>query len=198
MTAAHPMRVRHLASVRWRAVMVGPRSWKLLVLVVAAGGVVAWLLRARRHDAAAPVDRTVPASARVAERADVVASSDVTDGSEVSHAEREEAPADIDAIADIEIVDIEIVDIDDAGAETATAARTFTAPGPEITADAELDAPADASHAQLDLARIEHDLAGVEAALRRLDDGTYWTDEVTGDPLDEALLLADPVARRNP
>lgn len=192
MTTVYPMRVRDLASVRWRAVMVGPRSWKLLVLVVAAGGVIAWMLRARRHDAAAPVDRTVPASARVAERADVVASSDVTDGSDVPHAERDEAPA-----------------------EAATAARTFTAPDPEIAADAtdaelggpieqQTEPPADAPDApdtpdtQLDLARIEHDLAGVEAALRRLDDGTYWTDEVTGEPLDETLLLADPVARRNP
>ncbi len=49
----------------------------------------------------------------------------------------------------------------------------------------------------IDLSRIDHDLAGVEAALRRLDDGSYWTDEITGDPLDEALLVADPVARRN-
>lgn len=49
---------------------------------------------------------------------------------------------------------------------------------------------------QLDLDRIERDLAGVEAALGRLDDGTYWTDEVTGEPIDDAVLAADPVARR--
>ena len=48
----------------------------------------------------------------------------------------------------------------------------------------------------LDLARIERDLDGVEAALRRLDDGTYWTDEVSGAPLPDDLLEADPVARR--
>jgi hypothetical protein len=47
-----------------------------------------------------------------------------------------------------------------------------------------------------DLDRVERDLAGVEAALARLDDGTYWTDEVTGQPLDDDLLAADPVARR--
>ena len=47
-----------------------------------------------------------------------------------------------------------------------------------------------------DLDRVERDLAGVEAALARLDDGTYWTDEVTGQPLGDDLLAADPVARR--
>lgn len=48
----------------------------------------------------------------------------------------------------------------------------------------------------LDLDRVERDLAGVEAALARLDAGTYWTDEVTGEPLSEELLAADPTARR--
>jgi hypothetical protein len=51
--------------------------------------------------------------------------------------------------------------------------------------------------AQIDLEAIDRDLAGVEAALTRLDDGSYWTDEVSGDPLDEQLLSDDPVARRN-
>ena len=49
----------------------------------------------------------------------------------------------------------------------------------------------------IDLDRVEHQLAGVEAALARLDDGSYWTDEVTGEALDEQLLADDPVARRN-
>ena len=48
----------------------------------------------------------------------------------------------------------------------------------------------------VDLDRIERDLEGVEAALARLDAGTYWTDEITGAPLSEALLASDPVARR--
>lgn len=48
----------------------------------------------------------------------------------------------------------------------------------------------------VDLAAIERDLDGVERALERLDDGTYWTDEVTGEPLPDELLAADPVARR--
>jgi RNA polymerase-binding transcription factor DksA len=49
----------------------------------------------------------------------------------------------------------------------------------------------------LDLDRIEQDLADAEVALARLDAGTYFTDEVTGQPLDEAVLSADPLARRN-
>jgi hypothetical protein len=53
------------------------------------------------------------------------------------------------------------------------------------------------SRPQIDLDQVGRDLAGVEAALARLDDGTYWADEVTGEPLDEHLLSDDPVARRN-
>jgi len=48
----------------------------------------------------------------------------------------------------------------------------------------------------VDLDAIERDLADVEVALARLDAGTYWTDEVTGDPLPHDLLAADPTARR--
>ena len=43
---------------------------------------------------------------------------------------------------------------------------------------------------------IERDLAGVETALQRLDAGSYWTDEVTGAPIDDALLVTDPTTRR--
>ena len=72
------------------------------------------------------------------------------------------------------------------------------------TADDPTDTPAitatagaiDPGRPSLDLDRIERDLAGVEAALARLDDGTYWTDEVTGERLADDLLAADPVARR--
>ena len=53
-----------------------------------------------------------------------------------------------------------------------------------------------AGGAELD--RIEADLSGVEVALDRLDTGTYWTCEVTGQPLPDALLASDPVARRLP
>jgi len=48
----------------------------------------------------------------------------------------------------------------------------------------------------LDLDAIEQELAGVEVALARLDAGTYWTDEVTGEPLPADLLVQHPTARR--
>lgn len=51
--------------------------------------------------------------------------------------------------------------------------------------------------AAADLDAIEHSLDGVEAALTRLDEGTYWTDEVTGEALPDDVLAADPVARRH-
>jgi len=51
-----------------------------------------------------------------------------------------------------------------------------------------VSAPRHVATASVDLDRVERDLAGVEAALPRLDDGTYWTDEVTGQPLDDAQL----------
>lgn len=44
---------------------------------------------------------------------------------------------------------------------------------------------------------VERDLADVEAALARLDAGTYWTDEITGQPLSAELLARRPLARRN-
>ena len=47
-----------------------------------------------------------------------------------------------------------------------------------------------------DLDAIEADLDGVDAALGRLADGTYWTDEVTGAALADDLLASDPIARR--
>jgi len=59
------------------------------------------------------------------------------------------------------------------------------------------DAPFDhAARPSIDLDRIERDLEGAEAALARLDAGTYWTDEITGAPLPDELLASDPVARR--
>ena len=49
-----------------------------------------------------------------------------------------------------------------------------------------------------DLDAIERDLADVESALRRLEDGSYWTDEITGATLSDDLLASNPVARRSP
>ena len=44
---------------------------------------------------------------------------------------------------------------------------------------------------------LETELAEVEAALRRLDEGTYGIDEVTGERIDPARLDALPEARTN-
>ena len=49
---------------------------------------------------------------------------------------------------------------------------------------------------EVDLDAIERDLAAVERALERLSDGTYWTDEVTGEPIADHVLADDPTARR--
>ena len=48
----------------------------------------------------------------------------------------------------------------------------------------------------VDLDAVEHDLTAVEVALNRLADGTYWTDEVTGQPIPEHVLVDNPLARR--
>ena len=45
---------------------------------------------------------------------------------------------------------------------------------------------------------IELDLNGVDAAMDRLEKGTYFTDEITGAPLQSDFLTANPLARRNP
>ena len=50
----------------------------------------------------------------------------------------------------------------------------------------------------LDLDAIEQDLSDVEKALERLDDDSYWTDEITGEPIDTEHLSANPTSRRNP
>jgi RNA polymerase-binding transcription factor DksA len=47
------------------------------------------------------------------------------------------------------------------------------------------------------LESLEADLVEIEAALQRLDDGSYGVDEVTGDPIDPARLEAQPTARTN-
>jgi RNA polymerase-binding transcription factor DksA len=47
------------------------------------------------------------------------------------------------------------------------------------------------------LDQLEHDLAEIEAALQRLDDGSYGIDEVTGEPIAPERLDAYPAARTN-
>jgi RNA polymerase-binding transcription factor DksA len=49
---------------------------------------------------------------------------------------------------------------------------------------------------RLNLEEIAAELDAVAAALSRLDDGTYWTDEVTGEVIPDETLAANPTARR--
>ena len=46
------------------------------------------------------------------------------------------------------------------------------------------------------LDEIEQDLADVETALARLEAGTYWTDEVSGQQIPDEVLAKRPTARR--
>lgn len=48
------------------------------------------------------------------------------------------------------------------------------------------------------LAVVEADLEGVEAALDRLEAGTYFTCEVCRGPLADTQLAAQPIVRRCP
>ena len=47
------------------------------------------------------------------------------------------------------------------------------------------------------LERLESELAEIEAALQRVDDGVYGVDEQTGEPIDPERLDAIPTARTN-
>ncbi|MEX1008629.1 MAG: hypothetical protein WD271_12410 [Acidimicrobiia bacterium] len=47
------------------------------------------------------------------------------------------------------------------------------------------------------LEQLESELAELQAALERIDNGTYGVDEVTGEPIDPARLDALPAARTN-
>ena len=66
------------------------------------------------------------------------------------------------------------------------------APTPTPLADTDVATPT----ADVDLDAIERDLTAVEVALGRLAEGTYWTDEITGQPLPDSVLALDPTARR--
>ena len=44
---------------------------------------------------------------------------------------------------------------------------------------------------------LEQELAEIEAALQRIDEGTYGIDEMTGEPIDVERLDAIPTARTN-
>ena len=59
---------------------------------------------------------------------------------------------------------------------------------PETTAN-------DADSALVDA--IERDLNDVDVAMDRLEKGTYFSDEITGAPLQTDFLTTNPLARRN-
>ena len=73
-------------------------------------------------------------------------------------------------------------------------------PDPEPSTDANTEsvsAPvSDDGENTVDLDAIERDLDAAHVALDRLADGTYWTDDVTGEPIPDHVLDADPTARR--
>jgi len=61
---------------------------------------------------------------------------------------------------------------------------------------APVDAPTPAGSGEtLDLDAVERDLTDVQTALERLDDGSYWTDEVTGAAIPDEVLSAFPLTR---
>jgi len=67
---------------------------------------------------------------------------------------------------------------------------------PAVPEPAEAEPSADTTIDRL--AAVAADLDRVEAALARLDDGTYGTCVVTGEALPDELLAADPTTDRLP
>jgi RNA polymerase-binding transcription factor DksA len=62
------------------------------------------------------------------------------------------------------------------------------------------DSASDTFEREKDLAileQLEAELAELQAALDRIDNGTYGIDEVTGEPIDPERLEALPTARTN-
>lgn len=69
--------------------------------------------------------------------------------------------------------------------------------GAETTPDDPTTGPADSSLGEpVDLDAIAADLTAVEVAMQRIEAGTYWTDEATGQEIPDDVLAADPTARR--
>lgn len=62
------------------------------------------------------------------------------------------------------------------------------------------DAGADSTHADASIGLqrdTKHQIDEVDAALKRVDDGTYGIDEVTGEPINADRLDVVPAARTN-
>jgi hypothetical protein len=55
--------------------------------------------------------------------------------------------------------------------------------------------PGPADDGSIDLDAIERDLTDVQSALERLNDGSYWADEVTGAPIPDEVLATFPLTR---
>jgi RNA polymerase-binding transcription factor DksA len=75
---------------------------------------------------------------------------------------------------------------------------------PEAEDGSELSDPADGGSATFErekdlaiLGQLETELAELQAAMERVDAGTYGIDEVTGEPIDPERLDAIPTARTN-
>ncbi len=47
----------------------------------------------------------------------------------------------------------------------------------------------------IDLDAIERDLTDVQTALERLNEGSYWTDEITGGAIPDEVLATFPLTR---
>jgi len=96
-----------------------------------------------------------------------------------------------------------VTDPDDRTPATAPATPpdATSEPAPDVSPDASPGAVSEAAPEgdaapDVDLAAFERDLDAVEAALARLADGTYRTDEITGEPIPDRVLADDPTARR--
>ena len=104
----------------------------------------------------------------------------VTDPDDRTPAAPAEPPADADAASE-------------PAPESASASESVSDPVPEAVSP---PAPERSPAPDVDLAAFERDLDAVEAALARLADGTYRTDEITGEPIPDHVLADDPTARR--
>jgi len=69
---------------------------------------------------------------------------------------------------------------------------------PVTPTDTSDQAVVDSEPTRLDLDALAGELADVEIALARLEAGTYFTDEVTGEELAESFLEQHPTARTLP
>ncbi len=72
---------------------------------------------------------------------------------------------------------------------------TFDADGAEPEGEPGAEGGPEAAASSIDLEaldQLERDLDAVDAAIAALDAGTYGIDPSTGEPIDDALLAADP------